>query len=119
MEVDSADDAVGASDIEIPQYGSHIAGRGFDDGLCMIDSIADISNMPAGRASSRRGGRKMRQFAGGAASGGPSPSSNGSIFFDPADPESFGEFVFWLVKFNKQLLRSKQFTRRSRGSNKT
>ena len=98
MEVDSADDTVGASDIEIPQYGSHIAGRGFDDGLCMIDSIADISNMPAGRASSKRGGRKMKKFAGGAAFGGPPPpsSSNGSIFFDPEDSsgeESFGEFV--------------------------
>jgi len=93
MEVDSADDTVGASDIEIPQYGSHIAGRGFDDGLCMIDSIADISNMPAGRASSKRGGRKMRQFAGGVSNHCQQQSSNGSIFFDPADPESMGEFV--------------------------
>ena len=93
MEVDSVDDTVGASDIEIPHYGSHIAGRGFDDGLCMIDSIADISNMPAGRASSKRGGRKMKKSAGEAAFGGPPSSSNGSIFFDPADPMSFGEFV--------------------------
>ena len=66
MEVDSADDYVGASEIETPDFGSNIAGRGgFDDGLCMIDSIGDIGNMKAGAAMRKRGGRKMRQASGG------------------------------------------------------
>ena len=64
--VDSADDCVGASEIEIPDFGSNIAGRGgFDDGLCMIDSIGDIGNMKAGAASRKRGGRKIKMASGG------------------------------------------------------
>ena len=83
MEVDSPDDYVGASEIEIPDFGSNIAGRGFDDGLCMIDSFGDIGNMKAGAASrKKRGGRKMKQLAGG-----------GPFVFDSADPSSFGKSI--------------------------
>ena len=86
MEVDSADDCVGASEIEIPDFGSNIAGRGgFDDGLCMIDSIGDIGNMKAGAASRKRGGRKIKMASGGGIGsfpGGP-----------PADLSSIGKLL--------------------------
>ena len=93
MEVDSADDYVGASEIETPDYGSNIAGRGgYDDGLCMIDSVGDIGNMKAGAASRRRGGRKIKMASGGGIGsfGRPPP---GSICFDSADPSSIGELL--------------------------
>ena len=82
MEVDSADDYVGASEIETPDFGSNIAGRGgFDDGLCMIDSIGDIGNMKAGASARKRGGRKIKQPSGGGISN----------CWDGADPSSIGE----------------------------
>ena len=105
MEIDSAEETVGASepdvgasDIEMFSFESHIAGRGFDDGICMIDSIGDLSQMKAG-AARKRGGRRIPSAR--ACSSG-RPHDPMGIMMDPTSPDFFGKFL----KFERYLILS-------------
>ena len=134
MEIDSAEETVGASepdvgasDIDMFSFESHIAGRGFDDGICMIDSIGDLSQMKAG-AARKRGGRRipsaartgsarrphesMQQFMQHSCSSSmqcmsqmPHESMRRDpmgIMMDPTSPDFFGQFL----KFERYLILS-------------
>ena len=118
MEIDSAEETVGASepdvgasDIDMFSFESHIAGRGFDDGICMIDSIGDLSQMKAG-AARKRGGRRIPSAARTGSARRPQCMSQMphesmrrdpmGIMMDPTSPDFFGKFL----KFERYLILS-------------
>ena len=105
MEIDSAEETVGASepdvgasDIDMFSFESHIAGRGFDDGICMIDSIGDLSQMKAG-AARKRGGRR---YSAKSTASSRRPHDPMGIMMDPTSPDFFGKFL----KFERYLILS-------------